>query len=138
MYDISNLPLKVQIGANANAALASVKEAADHLDKLTGPDSSLEKTLNNTQKVTAELSGNKDISVTLRNLRETSMELNTTMTALSAQFKQVAGNLSQASDTVKRQPWRLIWPTTKKYPADGSATPAPDQVPATPTPRKKH
>ena len=131
------LPIE-QIGANANAALASVKDAADHLDKLTGPDSSLEKTLNNTQKVTAELSGNKDIGVTLRNLRETSAELNTTMTSLSAQFKQVAGNLSQASDTVKRQPWRLIWPTTKKYPADGSATPAPNQGSATPAPRKKH
>jgi hypothetical protein len=33
--------------------------------------------------------------------------------------------LEQASDTVKRQPWRLIWPTTKKYPAENQTTPKP-------------
>jgi hypothetical protein len=40
----------------------------------------------------------------------------------------VALNLEQASDTVKRQPWRLIWPSTKKYDGD----PAPEK-PATAT-----
>jgi paraquat-inducible protein B len=129
------LPIQ-SIGENANAALASVKEASAHLDQLTGPDSSLEKTLVNTQKLTAELSGNKDVSVTLHNLRETSAELNATMIELSAQFKEVAANLSQATDTVKHQPWRLIWPTTKKYPTDGAATPA-STAKATPVPRKK-
>ncbi len=127
------LPVE-QIGENANAALASIKEAADHLDKLTGPGSALEKTLSNAQKVTAELSGNKDISVTLRNFRETSAELNSTMATLSTQFKEVGANLSQATDTVKHQPWRLIWPTTKKYPSDGAATPGLAAVKATPTP----
>jgi paraquat-inducible protein B len=130
------LPVE-KIGANADAALASIKEAAAHLDKLTGPGSSLEKTLNNTQKVTGELSGNKDISTTLDNLRETSAELKATVTTLSSQFKQVSENLNQASDTVKRQPWRLIWPTTKKYPNEGLATPAPARGKATPAPRKK-
>jgi len=121
---LKGMPLD-SIGQNADAAIASMKGAADHIDKLTGPGSSLEKTLNNAQKVTGELSGNQDIGVILRNLRETSAELNSTMTVLSAQFKQVGGNLSQATDTVKHQPWRLIWPTTKKYPADGAATPTP-------------
>jgi paraquat-inducible protein B len=130
------LPVE-QIGANANAALASVKDAADHLDKLTGPNSSLEQTLNNTQKLTSELSGNKDISVTLHNLRETSAELNTTLTELSVQFKQISVNLNQASDTVKHQPWRLIWPTTKKYPTDGSSAATPPETKAKPVPRKK-
>lgn len=119
------LPVE-KIGENANAALASVREAAAHLDKLTGPDSALEKTLNNTQKLTAELSGNKDVSATLHNLRET-----------SAEFHQVGSNLSQASDTVKHQPWRLIWPTTKKYPTDGAATPAPEKAKSTPVTRRR-
>jgi len=112
------LPIE-QIGANANAALSSVKEAAGHMDKLTGPGSSLEKTLSNTQKLTSDL--------------------NTTMSELSTQFTQVGANLSQASDTVKHQPWRLIWPTTKKYPNDGAATPTPisTKAKATPAPRKK-
>ncbi|MDR3406086.1 MAG: MlaD family protein [Chthoniobacter sp.] len=111
------LPIE-SIGQNADAALASVKEAAGHIDKLTSPDSSLQKTLDNTQKVT--------------------FDLKETMTELSAQFKQVGANLSQASDTVKHQPWRLIWPTTKKYPTDDEATPAPQKAKATPVPRKKH
>ncbi|MEP6668691.1 MAG: MlaD family protein [Chthoniobacter sp.] len=111
------LPVE-QIGENANAALASIKDAAGHIDKLTGPNSSLDKTLNNTQKLTSEL--------------------NATVSDLSVQFKQVGANLSQATDTVKHQPWRLIWPTTKKYPTDGAATPAPDKKKATPVPRKKH
>lgn len=136
MDKLNALPVE-KIGENANAALASLKEVTGHLDHLTGPGSSLEKTLNNTQKVTGELSGNKDISVTLHNLRETSSELNHTMTELSGQFKQVGTNLSQASDTVKHQPWRLIWPTTKKYPTDGAATPAPAREKATPAPRRK-
>jgi paraquat-inducible protein B len=122
-----------KIGENANAALAAVKEAAANLDKLTGPDSSLDKTLKNTQKLTAELSGNKDIGATLHNLRETSAELNSTISDLSVQFKQVGANLSEATDTVKRQPWRLIWPTTKKYPNDPGATPP--QKKSTPSPR---
>lgn len=131
------LPVE-QIGQNANAALASIKDAADHLDKLSGPGSALEKTLDNTQKLTAELSGNKDVSATLHNLRETSAQLNTTMAELSTQFKEISVNLNQASDTVKHQPWRLIWPTTKKYPTDGSATSSPKGVSPTPVPRKKH
>jgi hypothetical protein len=29
----------------------------------------------------------------------------------------ITTNLEQATDTVKRQPWRLIFPVTKKYPS---------------------
>ena len=117
------LPVE-KIGENANAALAAVKETAANLNKLTGPDSSLDKTLKNAEKVTAELSGNKDIGVTLRNLRETSSELNKAIFGLGVQFTQVGENLTEATDTVKRQPWRMIWPTTKKYPNDPGPTPS--------------
>jgi paraquat-inducible protein B len=126
------LPVE-KIGENANAALAAVKETAVNLNKLTGPESSLEKTLKNAEKITGELSGNKDIGVTLHNLRETSSELNTAIFGLSVQVKQIGLNLTEATDTVKRQPWRLIWPTTKKYPND--AGPTPPQKKATPSPR---
>jgi hypothetical protein len=91
--------------------------------------------MKNAEKVTGELSGNKDIGETLHNLKETSAQLNTTVIALSVQFKQVGQNLTEASDTVKRQPWRLIWPSTKKYSADSETTPV--QPGSTPSPRKK-
>lgn len=97
------LPVEKTV-SNANNALAAVKEAASNLDKLTGPESSLSKTLRNAEKVTGELSGNKDIGGTLRNLKETSAQLNTTVADLSVQFKKVAQNLTEASDTVKHQP----------------------------------
>jgi len=35
-------------------------------------------------------------------------------------------NIKQFSETIKPQPWRLIWPSTKKY-AEASPTPAPGQ-----------
>jgi paraquat-inducible protein B len=102
---------------DANGALIAVKDAAANLDKLTGADSPLDKTLKNSEKITAELSGNKDIGATLHNLRVTSERLKTIVAELGAQFSTVGHNLTQATDTVKHQPWRLIWPTTKEYPA---------------------
>jgi paraquat-inducible protein B len=97
------LPVEKTV-SNANDALAAVKEAAANLDKLTGPDSSLNKTLKNAEKVTAELSGNKDIGGTLHNLKKSSAQLSTTIAELSVQFKKVGQNLTEASDTVKRPP----------------------------------
>ena len=32
-------------------------------------------------------------------------------------------NIKQFSETIKTQPWRLIWPSTKKYP-EAASTPA--------------
>lgn len=126
------LPLE-KIGENANQAIASVKDAAGNLNKLTGPESSFAKTLDNTNKLTGELANNQDISRTLRNLRETTAELNSTMADASPNLKRVSANLNQASDTVKKQPWRLIWPTTKKYPNEPDSPAA--LVKATPKPK---
>ena len=102
---------------DANGALIAVKDAAANLDKLTGSGSPLDKTLQNSEKLTAELSGSKDIGATLHNLRVTSEQLKTIVGELGAQFSTVGQNLTQATDTLKHQPWRLIWPSTKKYPA---------------------
>jgi paraquat-inducible protein B len=126
------LPIEKTV-ENANETLAAAKSAVSNVDKLTGPGSSLEKTLKNADKITTELAGSKDIGATLHNLRTTSTELNTTVKDLSVQFKKVGQNLAEASDTVKRQPWRLIWPSTKKYDEDsGGARPEPSQKALTP------
>ena len=39
------------------------------------------------------------------------------------ELEPVGKNLAEFSDTVKTQPWRLVYPTTKKYP-EKSATPS--------------
>jgi hypothetical protein len=113
--------------------------ALENVTDLTGPGSSLSKTLRNAEQFTADLNNNKDIDSTLRNFRTASEKLNVTVEQLGGQFAAIGGNLEQATDTVKRQPWRLIWPSTKKY--DEAGRPAPPQprlkvnAPATPRPR---
>jgi ABC-type transporter Mla subunit MlaD len=101
-----------------------ISQSFQHFAALTSPEGSLSMTLQNTEKFTANLSNNKDIDVTLRNFRLASEDLTRTLTRLSEQFSVVGENLQQASDTVKRQPWRLVWPSTKKYP-ESEATPTP-------------
>jgi paraquat-inducible protein B len=130
----NTLPVEKTVN-NANDALAAVKDAAANLDKLTRADSSLDKTLKNAEKLTADLSGNKDIGATLHNLKETSTQLSLTITELGVQFKKIGQNLTEASDTVKRQPWRLIWPSTKKY--NGESEIAPPQPRPTPLSRRE-
>lgn len=100
-------------------------QSLNQLAELTGPDGSLSRTFKNAEKFTADLAGNKDVPTTLRNFREASENLDRTLTQVGQQFSNIGSNLEQASDTVKRQPWRLIWPTTKKYPEDAARTPIP-------------
>ena len=100
-------------------------QALDNIAVMTGPESDLEKTLANAEKFTSDLSNNKDIAITLKNFRRTSENLETHVARLGSQLSVTAANLQQASDTVKRQPWRLIWPGTKEYENDGRIPPQP-------------
>lgn len=97
--------------------------ALDHIADITAPEGDLTKTFANAEKITASLARNKDIEGTLRNFRRTSENLDRQVGRLGGQFSDVAENLEQASDTVKRQPWRLIWPSTKKYGEAGRPSP---------------
>ena len=106
-------------------------QSLNHLAELTGPDGSLSKTFKNTEKFTSELTENNDATAIMRNFRSASENLNRGLTQIGQQFSVIGGNLEQASDTVKHQPWRLIWPTTKKY-HEPTPTPQPS-----PTPKKK-
>jgi len=101
-----------------------IGKALDNLSAITGPESSLSRTLQNTEKFTASLTNNRDIEVTLRNFRLASEKMTRTVSDVGTKFSAVGENLEQASDTVKRQPWRLIWPNTKKY-DEPQATPMP-------------
>ena len=100
-------------------ALAQFKTFGEHLSGLTAPDSALSHSLTNIEKISTSLTENDNIEVTLRNLRNSSEKLKVATTDL-----QPAGeNIKQFSETIRTQPWRLIWPTTKKYP-ETSPTPA--------------
>jgi hypothetical protein len=103
-----------------NLALTQFKTFGEHLSSLTASDSALSQSLTNIEKISTSLTENDNIEVTLRNLRSSSEKLKVATTEL-----QPAGeNIKQFSETIKTQPWRLIWPSTKKY-AEESPSPAP-------------
>jgi ABC-type transporter Mla subunit MlaD len=101
-------------------ALGQFKTFGEHLSDLTAPDSALSHSLTNIEKMSTSLTENDNIEVTLRNLRTSSEKLKLAVTDLGP----AGENIKQFSETIKTQPWRLIWPTTKKY-AEASPTPAP-------------
>lgn len=95
-----------------NQALGKFKEFGSHLVDLTAPEGPLTQSLDNLEKITTSLTENDNIKVTLQNFRDSSEKLKSTMRDLAP----VGQNIAEFSETVKTQPWRLIWPSTKKPP----------------------
>ena len=95
-------------------ALGQFKTFGEHLVDLTAPHSALSHSLTNIEKISTSLSENNNIESTLQNVRTSSEKLKTTVTDLGP----AGENIKQFSETIKTQPWRLIWPTTKKYPEE--------------------
>jgi ABC-type transporter Mla subunit MlaD len=85
-----------------------------NLRSLTEPDSSLALTLDNLKALTGP---NADLALTLRQSRTFMHTLN------DSKMSDVIRNADQFTDTIKRQPWRLIWPSTKTYPDAPKETP---------------
>jgi ABC-type transporter Mla subunit MlaD len=110
-------------------ALGQFKTFGQHLVDLTAPDSALSHSLTNIQKISTSLTENDNIEVTLQNLRTSSEKLKVAVTDLGP----AGENIKQFSETIKTQPWRLIWPTTKKY---AEASPTPKRAQGTITVRK--
>ena len=114
-----NLNKLTEQNSELSLALTQFKTFGEHLSDLTKPDSALSHSLSNIEKISTSLTDNNNIEVTLQNLRTSSERLK-----IATNDLQPAGeNIKQFSETIKTQPWRLIWPTTKKYP-EASPTPA--------------
>ncbi len=124
-------------------ALAKLRATADNLTAITAPDGSLTKSLGNMQELTGRLKADDGPLFTiLNNLKKTTDDINRDgrVTKMLANFEQASqradtavgnanklivglgpsvntllGNLNQMTDTLKRQPWRIVWPSTKKY-----------------------
>jgi ABC-type transporter Mla subunit MlaD len=117
-----NLNRLTDENSELNLALTQFKTFGEHMAGLTAPDSSLSHSLTNIEKISTSLTENDNIEVTLRNLRSSSEKLK----VATAELEPAGQNIKQFSETIKTQPWRLIWPSTKKY-AEASPTPAPGQ-----------
>lgn len=68
------------------------ESVANNMERLTGPDSDLAHTIEGTRTLMETLNGSK--------------------------IKGVISNTEQMTDTLKREPWRLIWPGKKSYGTD--------------------
>ena len=99
-----------------NLALTQFKTLGEHLNQLTGPDGALSSSLTNLKQLTGDLTKNDNITVTLQNFRASSEKLKSTLTSLGPSLQQSAENVKDATATLKSEPWRLVWPSTKKYP----------------------
>jgi phospholipid/cholesterol/gamma-HCH transport system substrate-binding protein len=106
-----------------NQALSQVKLFGEHMADMTAPDSALSHSLNNIEKISTSLTENNNIEMTLQNLRASSEKLKLTINDLGP----TGQNIKEFSETIKSQPWRLIWPGTKKSPGK-SSSPAPSEA----------
>ena len=116
-----NLSKLTDENSELNQALSRFKSLGDNLVGLTSADSPLTNSLKNIQEITDSLTDNDNIGVTLQNFRDSSEKLKSTMRDL----EPVGRNVAEFSETIKTQPWRLIWPSTKKTapsPSPGEAT----------------
>ncbi len=106
-----------------NQALSQIKLFGEHIADMTAPDSALSHSLNNIEKISTSLTENNNIEITLQNLRTSSEKLKVSINDLGP----TGQNIKEFSETIKNQPWRLIWPGSKKSP-EKSSTPAPSEA----------
>jgi phospholipid/cholesterol/gamma-HCH transport system substrate-binding protein len=119
-----------------NLALTQFKTLGEHLNQLTGPESPLSSSLTNLKQLTSDLTKNDNIAVTLQNFRASSEKLKSTLTSLGPSLQDSALNVKEATATLKSEPWRLVWPSTKKYPENlQPGTPAGQNIKAAKTAR---
>ena len=129
-----NLSRITDENSQLNMALAQMRTFAENLTSMTARDSSIAIALKNVEKISTDLSSNDNIVMTLQNFRESSEKLNAAITDLSQlgpDLKASGANVKELTETVKSQPWRLIWPSTKK-----PDQPAPDAAPVRKTPKR--
>jgi ABC-type transporter Mla subunit MlaD len=94
-----------------------LQKSLDNIEVLTGSTGHLNEALANVDQLTTEVLRGDRVGKTLNNLQSTTQNLDGLVSSVAPRVEIIAGNLQQASDTIKHQPWRLIWPSTKKYPS---------------------
>jgi ABC-type transporter Mla subunit MlaD len=126
-------------GSNVDQAVTQFRHFGDNLVQISGKDSALQRSLDNVEMLTGsngylnhalanvdhltnQILDQDRVGKTLANLESASDRLNHVVTSVGPRVDIITANLEEATNTVKRQPWRLIWPATKHY---ASPTPRP-------------
>jgi ABC-type transporter Mla subunit MlaD len=136
----ANLSRITDENSQLNMGLAQFRTFVENLTSLTATDSSLSVALKNIEKISTDLSSNDNIQITLQNFRESSDTLKGIMADLNRlgpDLKAAGTNVKELTETVKTQPWRLIWPSTKKYPQDEPAAAESTPVKKTTKPKSR-
>jgi ABC-type transporter Mla subunit MlaD len=138
----ANLKRITSEGSDLESAIDDFRRLGDNLVEITDYGSPLRNSIDdfgrmtgNLNKIADDLARNERIKLTLENFqstaekfRESGDTLTRTINQLGPEILQTTKNAREMTDTLKRQPWRLIWPATKKYPDDRprpTPTPAP-------------
>ena len=119
-----------------NLALTQFRTFGEQLNQLTAPDGSLSVSLSNIQRITDDLQKNDNIKITLQDLRASSEKLKATLNSLGPSLEESGRNIKDATATLRSEPWRLIWPSTKKYSATEQSPAAGGRTVATSKPPK--
>jgi ABC-type transporter Mla subunit MlaD len=101
-----NLKTVTEKGGGIDSALVSARDVLANVKGVTGQlqkDNNLEKTLANFKASSAQLKIILD-------------SLDKTMGSVLPRLDVIVGDLSQLTGKLKQQPWRVIWPSTIKYP----------------------
>jgi ABC-type transporter Mla subunit MlaD len=120
----ANLRKITDENSKLSQALGEFKTFGEHLNQITASDSSLQQSLNNIRNISDQLSKNDNIKVTLENFRASSKKLRSALDNIGPDLEATLQNAKDFTGTLKAQPWRLIWPSTKKYPNE-QVSPAP-------------
>ena len=126
-----NLSRITDENSQLNMALAQMRTFAENLTNMTARDSSISIAFKNIEKISTDLSSNDNIQITLQNFREGSDKLKSLLGELGRlgpDLQESGQNIKELTATVKTQPWRLIWPSTKKYPEENQNAPGPVTV----------
>jgi phospholipid/cholesterol/gamma-HCH transport system substrate-binding protein len=123
-----NLSRITDENSQMNMAIAQFRTFTENLTNLTARDSSLSLSLKNIEQISSQLTANDNIKVTLQNFRVASDELKSALNDLAPDLKTSGKNITDLTQTLRTQPWRLIIPSTKKYPEDEQKPPSTETI----------
>ncbi len=145
--DMNNALNKLRLTADNLTTITSPDGALSHslanfqdfTKKLGSDDGPLMGTLSNLEKTTAAINKDNRVEKVLANFESASERADTAarnanalLAGVRPSLQKTTENLAQMTDTLKRQPWRIFWPATKKYDGPAVATDPIDLAPPAP------
>jgi ABC-type transporter Mla subunit MlaD len=105
------------VGAN----LKTMTEKGGKIDTAVG---GIQDVVSNAKEVTLQLQKDNNLEKTIANFKDASLEVREVFGSLNRQLSSalpklniIVTDLSELTGRLKEQPWRIVWPSTIKYPA---------------------